>query len=49
MVCPRCTALSEILNHFSINTTWITFGISRSVNKKNKLYKYLKLTKSDNF
>ena len=26
---------------------WITFGILRSVNKKNKLYKCLKLTKSD--
>ena len=26
---------------------WITFGILRSVNKKNKLYNCLKLTKSD--
>ena len=26
---------------------WITFGILRSVNKKNKLYKCLKLTKCD--
>ena len=26
---------------------WITFGILRSVNKKNKLYKCLKQTKSD--
>ena len=26
---------------------WITFGILRSVNKKNKLHKCLKLTKSD--